>query len=569
MVMKNQLFGFLLLLISSNLFGQKSFVVQYDKISENSYYFEKVKGSDKLKPVKAIFPRKGDHIQLIVKNANPFIYKVSIDVNEENNTRTTCTGTSELFSLLTSLSPTSNLGFLMDLPSTVDSRGVGLSSSFMKSITDIHSELTTIQRQFVNTNSNYLELIKILKNETLPFDSIKSKSLEIIDILESDNSIKDSKFKIKKLENDLTSFSPTNDSEKKIILDEIDFINELNKSSTLNDTDLQLLKELILSSKNEFSKRHTVGLIQTNSDDNNSEKNAVSEKTTDLVFTVKFDKINLLDQLSNIDDNELSKDDYYEYFNIKRWKDKNGLIMDGYCHGCQPIRLATGYIKKGSPIPSDYTVLMDNKDSGAYGIWNIYNEFDSLETSIKLPNYLASSDPRKLEIEETYTEVLNIRCQDSNSPKWSSGLFLTTPLQGRSAFSLLQSITTDSLLIIEEKTTSLLPSIGATISFQPLTSNALNISYNLGVSLNTFSNIDENKINILGGIGFSHRDWNFISVTAGASLCRTSQLKSIYQANSWYDSNSLNYSKLYKDGLESFYQDVFKLGYYIGFHFNF
>ena len=204
MEMKNKLFGFVLLLISSSLYGQKSFVVEYDKISENSYYFEKVKGSDRLKPVKAIFPRKGDHIQLIVKNANPFIYRVSIDVNEENNPLSVSKGSSELFSLLTSLSPASNLGFLMDLPSTIDSRGVGLNSSIMKSIADIHSELTTIQRKFVNTNSNYLELIKTLKNETLPIDSIKSKSLELIDILESDNSITDSKFKMKKLEDEIS-----------------------------------------------------------------------------------------------------------------------------------------------------------------------------------------------------------------------------------------------------------------------------------------------------------------------------------------------------------------------------
>ena len=232
--------------------------------------------------------------------------------------------------------------------------------------------------------------------------------------------------------------------------------------------------------------------------------------------------------------------------------------------------MATGYIQKGYEIPTDYSKLIIDEKSGAYGIWNIYNDNDTLETSIRLPKRIINVESESNnEINEISTDYINIDCQEGNIPKWSTGFFLTNPMAGRSQYAILQSLTMDSLLITEEKTNSLLPSIGATISFQPLTSNLINISYNMGVSVNTFSNVDENKINVLGGIGLSHRDWKYISITAGASLCRTSQLRSIYQANLWYDSSSLNYAKLYKDGFESYSEDVFKIGYYIGVHLNF
>ena len=563
--MKNQLVVMFFLFLCGQLFAQKNFVIEYDKISENTFYFEKVKGTDRLKPVKAIFPRKGDHVQLIVKNVNPFIYKVKIEVNEEDKTLYTQTENSQLFSMLGTLAGV-NLDFLEEL----SGRDEGASTLNEKLILDIHSELSQIQGQFNNTHSSYQDLIKILKSEVLVVDSIKKKSLDIIDQIENDLPNENSKNKIKQLKAELTKLDATNKEEKSIIVAEIAIADQLVNYSTLSKDDLYTLKELVLNSKTEISKKHTVGYNDNTLNNEESEKSSLEEdKTTNLVFKIHINKVNTLEQISQNENDFLKDDEYIEYYNIKRWKNKNDSISDNYCHGCQPIRLATGYIKSGYDIPLDYSELLTSDNSGAYGIWNIYDKNDSLETSIHLPKFLNNITQRNSEIEETTTDIINVQCQEGNIPKWSSGIFLTNPMAGRSQYAILQSLTMDSLLITEEKTNSLLPSIGATISFQPLTSNLINISYNMGVSVNTFSNVDENKINVLGGIGLSHRDWKYISITAGASLCRTSQLRSIYQANLWYDSSSLNYAKLYKDGFESYSEDVFKLGYYIGVHLNF
>ena len=558
------------LFLGGQLFAQKSFVIEYDKISENTFYFEKVKGTDRLKPVKAIFPRKGDNVQLIVKNVNPFIYKVNIEVNEEDNSPITTSGNSELFSLLGNLAVGADLSFVNYLPG---SRGEGSSSANKKKISDIHNQLTLIQGEYLSVSTASKELIKTMKSESMPIDSIKKKSLEIIQSLEDENKIEQSTKQLKLIERDLISIQPANDEEKNLLSVEKDFLAEFSKYATINKIHLQRLKEVILESKSIITTKHTVGYTLSESYSDYSYSSSDNNVSTDLIFKINISKSNLLDQIQKPKNYEFNKEDYIEYYNVNRWKNENGFISDEFCVKCKPILLATGYIKPewgNYNVPSNYLDLLNGKVQGAYGEWKIYDDDENIKNSFMLSPPTNSSVQTSINEDEKTTEVLRVKCQESNAPRWSSGLFLTNPFSGRSQFSIIESSTSDSLMILQEKSTSLLPSIGATLSFQPLTSNLVSLTYNLGLSVNTFSNIDENKINLLGGIGLSHRDWKYLSVSAGACLNRTSQLKSMYQANSWYNSSSSAYNKLlYNESIDTITQDVFKFGYYIGFHFNF
>ncbi len=569
--MKNQLVVMFFLFLCGQLFGQKNFVIEYDKISENTFYFEKVKGTDRLKPVKAIFPRKGDHVQLILKNVNPFIYKVNIEVNEEDNSPVTTSGNSELFSLLGNLAVGADLSFLNYLPET---RGEGSASANKKKISDIHNQLNLIQGEYLSVATASKELIKTMKSESMPVDSIKKKSLEIIQSLEDENQHIKSKNQIKIIEIDLVKIQPMDELESALLLEEMNLLEQLSKIKTLKKSDLELLRDLILNSQSQISLKHTVGYSEGNSLSDFGFSNTSENRFTDLVVKIKLDRNNILDEISKGRTFEFNKEDYVEYYNVNRWKNKNGDISDEYCGGCKPILLASGYLKPKDAdrynVPFNYLDLFNGRINGAYGEWKIYDDDENLKNSfmLSLPSY--SSVVNENDIQENITDVIRIKCQESNAPRWSSGLFLTNPISGRSQFSITESSTSDSLMIMEENFKSLLPSIGATLSFQPLTSNVISLTYNFGLSVNTFSNIDENKINLLGGIGLSHRDWKYLSVSAGACLNRTSQLKSIYQTNSWYNSSSSTYNKLlYNESLDTITQDVFKLGYYIGFHFNF
>ncbi len=569
--MKNQLVVMFFLFLCGQLFAQKNFVIEYDKISENTFYFEKVKGTDRLKPVKAIFPRKGDHVQLIVKNVNPFIYKVNIEINEEDNSPITTSGNSELFSLLGNLAVGADLSFVNYLPG---SRGEDSSSANKKKISDIHNQLTLIQGEYLSVATASKELIKTMKSESMPVDSIKKKSLEIIQSLEDENQHIKSKNQIKIIEIDLVNIQPVDELESALLLEEMNLLEQLSKIKTLKKSDLELLRDLILNSQSQISLKHTVGYSEDNSLSDFGFSNTSENRFTDLVVKIKLDKNNILDEISKGRTFEFNKEDYVEYYNVNRWKNKNGDISDEYCGGCKPILLASGYLKPDYAdrynVPFNYLDLFNGRIDGAYGEWKIYDDDENLKNSFMLSPPSYSSVVNENDIQENITDVIRIKCQESKAPRWSSGLFLTNPISGRSQFSIIESSTSDSLMIMEENSKSLLPSIGATLSFQPLTSNVISLSYNLGLSVNTFSNIDENKINLLGGIGLSHRDWKYLSVSAGACLSRTSQLKSIYQANSWYSSSSSTYNKLlYNESLETITQDIFKLGYYIGFHFNF
>lgn len=558
------------LFLGGQLFAQKSFVIEYDKISENTFYFEKVKGTDRLKPVKAIFPRKGDNVQLIVKNVNPFIYKVNIEVNEEDNSPITTSGNSELFSLLGNLAVGADLSFVNYLPG---SRGEGSSSANKKKISDIHNQLTLIQGEYLSVSTASKELIKTMKSESMPIDSIKKKSLEIIQSLEDENKIEQSTKQLKLIERDLISIQPANDEEKNLLSVEKDFLAEFSKYATINKIHLQRLKEVILESKSIITTKHTVGYTLSESYSDYSYSSSDNNVSTDLIFKINISKSNLLDQIQKPKNYEFNKEDYIEYYNVNRWKNENGFISDEFCVKCKPILLATGYIKPewgNYNVPSNYLDLLNGKVQGAYGEWKIYDDDENIKNSFMLSPPTNSSVQTSNNEDEKTTEVLRVKCQESNAPRWSSGLFLTNPFSGRSQFSIIESSTSDSLMILQEKSTSLLPSIGATLSFQPLTSNLVSLTYNLGLSVNTFSNIDENKINLLGGIGLSHKDWKYLSFSAGVCLSRTSQLKNMYQASTWYNSSSNIYNKLlYNESLDTITQDIFKLGYYIGFHFNF
>jgi hypothetical protein len=569
--MKNQLTVIIFLFVCSNLFAQKNFVIEYDKISENTLYFENVKGSDRLKPMRAIFPRKGDHVQLIVKNLNPFIYKVNIDVNEEDNTPTTSSGNSELFSLLGNLALGTNLSFVNDLPG---SRGEGSVSANKKKISDIHNQLISIQGEYLSASMRYKELIKTMTSESMPVDSIKKNSLEIIQSLETENQTEKSKTQVKLLERDLASIQPSDAEESNLLTSEKALIAELSKVSTIKKSDLERLKEVLLASKSEINKKHTVGYSQSGTYSDDGYGSSSSEVSTDVIFKLNITRNNYLDQLSKAKTFEFNQEDYIEYYNVSRWKNENGIVTNEFCDKCKPILLATGYIKPDGSgnykVPSSYLDLFSGVVPGAYGEWKIYDEDEKIQNSFMLSQPTSSSEQTSNSEEEETTEVVRVKCQESNAPRWSSGLFLTNPISGRSQFSIIESSTSDSLMILQEKSTSLLPSIGATLSFQPLTSNLVSLTYNLGLSVNTFSNIDENKINLLGGIGLTHRDFKYFSVSAGACLSRTSELKNMYQASTWYSSSSTTYNKLlYNESIDTITQYVFKLGYYIGFHFNF
>ena len=407
----------------------------------------------------------------------------------------------------------------------------------------------------------------------MPVDSIKKKSLVIIQSLETENQIENSKNQLKQLEKDLASILPSNDEEINLLLSEKALIAELSKISTLKNSDLERLKEALITSKSEINKKHTVGYSQSEANSDYGYSSTDREIVTDVVFKINITKMNYLDQLSKTKISEFNKEDYIEYYNVHRWKNENGFITDEFCEKCKPILLATGYIKPEwgkYSVPSNYLDLLNGQVQGAYGEWKLYDDDENIKNSFMLSPPTNSIEQTSNNEDEKTTEVLRVKCQESNAPRWSSGLFLTNPFSGRSQFSIIESSTSDSLMILQEKSTSLLPSIGATLSFQPLTSNLVSLTYNLGLSVNTFSNIDENKINLLGGIGLSHKDWKYLSFSAGVCLSRTNQLKNMYQASTWYNSSSTIYNKLlYNESLETITQDIFKLGYYIGFHFNF
>ncbi len=565
--MRPLIIAFFFFAFQSLVFAQKSYVIEFDKISEKTSYFEKIKGTDHLKPVKAIFPSKGDHVQVLVKNVNPFVYNLNIEVNEENNFTENSEDNSKMLGLL------GTVAFGMDASSIISNipmnnigRGESYSSENQKIIGENHGQLMKIINQYERTQSTYSDLLQILKSESSPVDSIKIKSLEIINDLE-ELTQNDSKRNLFQIIGALNEIEPADEEETKLIEDELKLTAKISSISTLKKNEIENIKNLVLNCKSTVSKKHTVGYGKN---ETSEYKSSSDEPVTDLVFKLSLTSNTNNDQNQELTNYKFNQRDYVEYFNLNRWKDQNGEISDAYCHGCTPILLATGYIQPGNLIPEDYKSLFDGSSNSAYGLWKIYDDNEKIISSFVVRSDIEYEEDNPEENEPVYTEIIRIKCQESNLPKWSSGVFLTNPFSGRSQFSIEQSAFADSLIIIQEKSNSLIPSIGATACFEPLTSNPIRLSYNVGISMNTFSNIDENKINILGGIGVSHGNWKYLSISAGTCLSRTTELKSKYQIDSWYNNNSNYYNKLINtDDIGAITQDVFKLGYYIGFHFNF
>ena len=365
-MLRTLLLNGLFLLTSTALLGQRQFEVHFDKISRKTDYFE-IKKNGQKKRLGNIVPDEFDHIDVIVSNANPFLYRTSITFSVEEKIVNSGAKSANSLSMLQDFIGNSQLGVLNAFLGNVG-RGSMTASDFDACMADINKLNAAGSATFITGN----ELNSTLYSDYLTCDSIQSKVNDLIQVLE--NNIREGTNTRNKLFSDYYNFEWLRE-----------YIDKASStySQSLTLADLETIKAQVASIHVPFKQSFVVEFDEPASE--TAEDVSVAQEIKGGALRIN---INFYAQSSAMQGavNTGNPEDAVTYYFTDVWIDQNEEVHDAICDQCRPQVRATGFIDRDEVEvlkPFDIQQLM-NVQSYAYGMWTIYDRKGKVSSVIEL-----------------------------------------------------------------------------------------------------------------------------------------------------------------------------------------
>jgi hypothetical protein len=589
----------------------------YD-VEEKKYdlYKESIDKTVFLEPIKKTKFKEGDVVRVIVKNYNPFKYKVIIkqkevrqQVNSEASLMEGALGILGKASVLGDFLMESNLPLGNSKGYSSRTRGGEEEPTFKEALFSKPENLTeynSFKKQFQNDYTNYLslnreaeEIAKKMSQSNLTskesFQFIKDSLLLLRDKVSSvnfqqilseaqltKNAFRNSEFKfnLEKAYESIKKSTP-NAKDEQISAAYREFLNDYQ----IVTQQYEALKEM-----NDPTKRVTVDKI-------NDLINAINraEYSTEKVYVVHTDSEKSLKSasqdgiLSALDfevelydlskfDAILNKEDevrlYIRIPNMEKYVNGYGEIVDKPCENCTPLTKAEGMIT-GEDIPT-FDDIEGNDCESCVGKWTIYNDEGEVEriitppqitivsgTPSSLQNKIELADGESIETALVMKKSLEMPVAGAIGLNWSTGLFGISPFSGRKIYREEQDSFGDSISIRASKLSPINISLGTLMSIEFLSRKSIIPSINLGVSVDIS---EEQNVNYLLGFSIKPKNFQLLSFGAGISFAKVNALNNQLEVGKTYSLQEYNDMI---DSDEPFSKQVYKPGFYFGLGLNF
>ena len=574
--MRNKIITILLISICAaiEMKSQEKYEIVFDKLTNNSEYYI-LRDNGQRKKIKSIQITDLDHIDVIVKNANPFVYKTQIVFKAKTSQNKTESENSGSLELLQSVLGQNPIGML---PQFFHGRDANSSSAFMKSIKDSENSIENLSTLINNSYDNNMLLYQEMVRTEEPIEKVQDTCLKFISKLKDNiKNIEETKKAVFGELYEANFLEPKNEQEALLKNNlNINFEQVLKLANhTLTYPQLIAIEKSVEKMSTPLKKSYVFENINQGENegyesDNYEEQNSNNSLSiTNLQIEISFIKID--DQIRELGKAEINNEDFVTYYFPNVWIDSEGIVQNQACTGCKPQIQATGFINKNClDIMKPFNISELSFDGSCeYGLWTIYSETGEITNKIMLSeNRVKSSDvssPDKIED----VQYILIEQKTSSKPSWSTGVFFISPFEGRNDFEKIYSYTNDSVMISNNNQKQFIPTLGSAVTFDLIGSKKTQLTGSLGGSINLFSftqdNEGTNMLNFFGGLGIKNKTWDYLSFSMGFSYSQSSVLKNNLEVNKWYSYGSHSYEKSVND---SYTKKVFLPGLYFGLHFN-
>ena len=570
-----------LLFVSSSIQAQNSYLIEYDKKTDEFSYFKTGMANAK-KPKKPMnrLPKlvTGDVVTVTVKNYNPFLYYVDIsesEVIEESSQSADGSGAMSMLNMITGgLNPISSfLGTISDVEGMFSNRSaedpamVVTNEDRFKEYTKYMEAIKSLIGSYNKNYNQYQEVKASLYDENLydnwegVLDSLKHCSKKYKN---PSAQVKELFTKAKKCA--LMSGLKGHKIREKVRCDE-ETVNNFKKlvEDPNNDYALDNMSEWIVALRN--AKFVTSKSFDIDNED--AERFTIDEGSvlTGMVYEVNFYDIGEINRATR-NTQEPSNLNYISYYYMDRFWNEEGELVDQPCATCVPVIRAEGLYEGPAPryFEDFYNDMEGRLPESASGKWLFYDRDGELSKMDFEPQVRSNTTTRRFDdddyswfdMEETITERRNVTApvQGSVVMSWSTGIYGVSSFQGRNEYTAMYNETFDTITVGATSLSNFRMCFGSQMVFDFSGNKFLAPSFNLGAAIDLW---DDRDIHFLAGLGLKFKSFPLLSITGGISFTRMNQLNDTYVVGESYEFS----------GLEELSRKSYGLGYYVGLNINF
>jgi hypothetical protein len=550
--------------LTSNLFSQVSYRVEYDKPSDK-FTYKKIEywanGEKKETNLKGKLPKlnQGDNVVIEVTNYNPFLYHVVI----EDKPMIVQTGKkSNAFGFLSMF--TGGLGpisaFMSSFsPNQGSSSSDGTRGSSAKNQSELelyNSETKVVSgliQDYRDKYSFYQQTLAGLEKEDLKseVESIVTKLKEVY------KNYYDPSDKIALLSSSSKlHFFKAGVSDNKMIENAKSFDYQLTKfkelladpSNTYTKVGIQEWINKLESAEFSIKKSHMISSEYKTFTIGSSEDDMEQEALVGMNYKIKFYRLKDIKELITSDAPD-SESKYVKYYFSDKFWNPEGKIVDTLCENCTPVLRAEGlYI--GS-APRNLESIFDNYENkelknDAYGKWTFYNEKGELSYILIGPETEANGSNNKgakLEIDEgklssmySVVKSVEIPVKGAIIMNWSTGMYSVGSFKPRVNYFTTTNSTDDTITVQQGTLARSKICIGSQMAFDFTGNKLITPTLNLGAAVDFW---DDRDIHFLVGGGLKFKKFPFMSLTAGIAFTQVNVLDKTLQVGQSYPNSSL------------------------------
>lgn len=577
--------------LTSNLFSQVSYRVEYDKPSDK-FTYKKIEytssGEKKEINLKGKLPKlnKGDNVVIEVTNYNPFLYHVVI---EEQEMKVATGKKSNAF------------GFL-----SMFTGGLAPISSFMSGLSGVQADFS--RAESLAKNESELELFTAesqvvagLIQEYEKKYSLFQKTLMDIEKEDLQSEVKTIIGKLKDVYKNY--YDPTDKIELLSTSSRLHFFkagvtdSKLKENANSFDYQLMKFKELLANPSNSYSKKGIEEWINklesanfqqsksfmVSSESNSftigsSEEDMEQDALVGMNYKIKFYRLKDIKEALNPADSEYGSESpvYLKYYYPNKYWNEDGEVVDTLCENCIPVLRAEGLWKNKEEIPRNYSELFESGEEenkkmkdDADGKWTFYSEQGKIASVSFGPEIESGSKNKKTpkldydldKLSSMYSVVKSVEIPVKGGiiMNWASGLYSISSFKQRSNYFTTSNSSGDSLTVQEGTLARSKICIGSQMAFDFAGTKLITPSLNLGAAVDFW---DDRDIHFLVGGGLKFKKFPYMSLSAGIAFTQVNVLNKSLQVGQTYDySNS---------SLESSIIQTKKYvpGYFIGLNIN-
>ena len=543
------------LISSTALFSQNSYIVQYDKPSDK-FTFKKIvfesNGEKKEIDLKEKLPKlnQGDNVVVEVTNYNPFLYYVTIEEEEMKVSTGKPNNALGLLSLMSGgLAPITT--FVSELASIqADLRGsTPLASN--ESELELYSletkAITELIKDYQKKYESYQNILSQIEDENLQ-GNVKTILTKLDDVYRN---YKDPLAKI-----EILSSSSKFHFNKAGIIDD-----KLKEKANANDYQINKFKELFANPTNSYTRKGIEDWITKlkNAEFNVKKSFTVSANESDLFtvenakddelkqealvgmkYKIKFYRLKDLKEIINAEESEDSPNYVRYYFENKYWN-STGQIVDTLCVDCSPVLKAEGLYK--GTAPRYFEGIFENEDktilsNAAIGKWIFYSPDGNIERIDSEPETEPTKKNKKsvIDTEElsqvfSVVKTVDIAIKNGMMMNWSTGLYSIGSFKERNSYFTIPNSTMDSVTIVQTSLSRSRICIGSQMVFDFQGNKLISPSLNLGAGIDFW---DDRDIHFLMGGGIKFKQFPYLSLSAGLAFTRVNVLKKSLQVGQAY-----------------------------------